>query len=78
MPNNGDTLKYRVGELEKKVDVLVSNHIPHIQAEINEFRIDVTKEINGLRIEITRNTAKVGIILAVAFSIIQVAINNLF
>lgn len=41
MTKNGETLKYRVLQLEKcvdaldvKIDVLMTNHIPHLQEQI--------------------------------------------
>lgn len=41
MPNGEDTLKFRVGSLEKqiekldgKVDDIMTNHLPHVQEEM--------------------------------------------
>lgn len=52
---NGETLRYRVGELEKcyekiddKLDRILENHIPHLQQEVESLkvRVNVTTVIN--------------------------------
>lgn len=55
MSNNGKTLTWRVGQLEKqvgkldtKVDSILTNHLPHIHEEISSLktRINVSTIIN--------------------------------
>lgn len=52
---NGETLKYRVTQLEtcynkidEKLDKILENHIPHLQQEIESLkvRVNVTTVIN--------------------------------
>jgi hypothetical protein len=45
MTNNNNTLKYRVDQLEKrydgmdkKIDSILTNHLPHIQNDITKMR----------------------------------------
>jgi len=53
MKNN--TLKYRVGQVEKKVDRLdtkleavMENHLPHIQADLQKIKVLVGLNVGGI------------------------------
>jgi Holliday junction resolvasome RuvABC endonuclease subunit len=55
MTTNGETIKYRVTQLERcyehidtKLDRILENHIPHLQQEIESLkvRVNVTTVIN--------------------------------
>jgi len=34
-----DTIQYRVGRLETKVDDIANNHLSHLKADLNEVKI---------------------------------------
>lgn len=49
MTTNGETLRYRVTQLEKcyekiesRLDALLENHFPHLQNEVNELRTRIS------------------------------------
>lgn len=48
MANNNNTLSYRVDQLEKsydkmdaKIDLLMTNHLPHLQSAVSNIRTEV-------------------------------------
>ena len=48
MTKNGNTLTYRVGELEKctdkmdgSIDMMLRNHIPHLQQEVESLKVRI-------------------------------------
>jgi len=75
---NGNTIKYRVERLEKsqenyqastnkKLDLVLNNHLPHINEELIKIRA-----------EIKENRLKLGIIIGVATGAISILVQLAF
>lgn len=65
-------LETKVENLNKQIIVvndnvwsLLTNHLPHVQAEIHDLRTDLTKEINKLRVEVARLSIKISVIVSI-------------
>lgn len=80
---NGNTLKYRVTELEcsyktlnEKVESIMENHLPHLNREILLSRETIMKEIGDLKLAVRDNSVRVAIIVGVLMTVFSVFINK--
>lgn len=78
---NGNTIKYRVEQVEKcvdslddKVDRIMTNHLPHIQKEIFDLKDSLRKDMGVLKDKITENTVKIGALVAVGAALVNAVI----
>jgi len=67
-------LETEYGYLNKKVDRIMENHLPHIQSAID----DVKDEIVELRIDFTKIATKMAIIVGLATVIVDQLVKNIF
>lgn len=81
---NGNTIKYRVEQLEAcnreldgKVEKILTNHLPHIQASILTTKAEIKDDINDLKLVVKENTVKVAFVVSTLMTIASVIINKL-
>lgn len=85
MSDNGNTLKYRVeqledcnGKLEDDVKKILTNHLPHIQQEILITKAELKSDIADLKVTVGQQGVKIGAIAAIASSIVSALIGKFF
>lgn len=75
---NGKT-KEKVIRLDERVDLILSNHIPHIQADIKELRDDMKDahtKIDGIKEKLAYISGKNVAVAAIIFYAIDILINH--